>query len=241
MSAQRQLIVNADDFGQSPGTTRGILRAHDVGIVTSTSLMVRWPAAAEAVAAARTRQKLSVGLHIDLGEWRLQDSEWVPVYEVVPLEDVDAVAAEVKRQLDAFRRLVGREPTHLDSHQHVHRREPVRSVLVAVARELAVPLRHFAPQVRYCGDFYGQNERGEEIPGVLSVERLIEIIVSLPSGVTELACHPAYLDGLKTMYYGQRQQELSILCDSRLQDAIVANEVELCSFHELRLHVSSVG
>ena len=41
----RHLIVNADDFGQSAGINRGIIEAHEHGIVTSTSLMVRWPAA----------------------------------------------------------------------------------------------------------------------------------------------------------------------------------------------------
>jgi len=40
----RFLIVNADDFGQSPGINRGIIKAHADGIVTSVSLMVRWPA-----------------------------------------------------------------------------------------------------------------------------------------------------------------------------------------------------
>ena len=40
----RGLIVNADDFGLTAGITRGILRAHDEGIVTSTSLMVLRPA-----------------------------------------------------------------------------------------------------------------------------------------------------------------------------------------------------
>jgi len=50
---ERRLIVNADDFGQSPGINRGIMEAHERGIVTSVSLMVRWPAAVEAAAYAR--------------------------------------------------------------------------------------------------------------------------------------------------------------------------------------------
>jgi hypothetical protein len=48
MTAARYLIVNADDFGQSPGVNRGIIQGFDQGIVTSASLMVRWPAAAPA-------------------------------------------------------------------------------------------------------------------------------------------------------------------------------------------------
>lgn len=49
------LVVNADDFGRSPGVNRGVIRAHEHGIVTSATLMVRWPAAREAAEYARER------------------------------------------------------------------------------------------------------------------------------------------------------------------------------------------
>ena len=58
MEADKLLIVNADDFGQSPGISEGIVEAVDRGIVTSASLMVRWPDAGEAV--RRWRQKPAV-------------------------------------------------------------------------------------------------------------------------------------------------------------------------------------
>ena len=53
MAAKRYLIVNADDFGQSPGINRGVVEAHDRGIVTSASRAVRWPIPAEAAAIHR--------------------------------------------------------------------------------------------------------------------------------------------------------------------------------------------
>jgi len=62
MSAKRYLIVNADDLGHSSAVNRGVMRAHDHGIVTSASLMVRWPAAVEAAEYARNRPGLSLGL-----------------------------------------------------------------------------------------------------------------------------------------------------------------------------------
>src|SRR5919201_1887636 len=103
MAAKRYLIVNADDFGQSAGVNRGIIEAHERGIVTSASLMVRWPAATEAAAYARDHPELSLGLHLDLGEWAYRDGEWIALYQVV-CEDVrEAVAHEVTRQLMAFR------------------------------------------------------------------------------------------------------------------------------------------
>ena len=43
----RYLIVNADDLGASASVNRGILEAHERGIVTSASLMVDMPASEE--------------------------------------------------------------------------------------------------------------------------------------------------------------------------------------------------
>src|SRR5579884_3617535 len=83
----RHLIVNADDFGRSHGINRGVFVAHDQGIVTSASLMVRWPAATDAVNYARGAPGLSLGLHIDLAEWVHTPSGWRPVYEVVDNQD----------------------------------------------------------------------------------------------------------------------------------------------------------
>ena len=234
MAATCRLIVNADDFGQSPGVNRGILRGHDEGIVTSASLMVRWPAAADAALAARSRPRLSLGLHVDLGEWRLEEGEWVAVYGVVSLDDASAVRAEIGDQIEAFRRFVGQNPTHIDSHQHVHRREPARRVFAELARDLGVPLRHFARNVRYCGDFYGQDEGGATgAKEVLCAEHLNAILASLPPGVTELACHPAAVADLRTMYSHERLMELAVLCDERVRQTIASLGIELCSFHDV--------
>src|SRR5206468_10377269 len=77
MNHRRYLIVNADDLGYSHGVNRGILEAHSSGIVTSASLMVRWPATTDAVLAARDCPGLSLGLHLDLGEWACRNGQWV--------------------------------------------------------------------------------------------------------------------------------------------------------------------
>ncbi|MGB7948954.1 MAG: ChbG/HpnK family deacetylase, partial [Candidatus Binatia bacterium] len=68
MSGEKYLIVDADDFGQSPGINRGIIEAHDHGIVTTASLMTQWPGADEAAVYAKKHPELSVGLHLDLGD-----------------------------------------------------------------------------------------------------------------------------------------------------------------------------
>ena len=97
MADGRYLIVNADDFGQSPGVNRGVAAAHERGVVTSASLMVRWPAAAEAAEYARAHPELSVGLHLDLGEWAHRGGEWVCLYRVVPDGDAAGLADYLRR------------------------------------------------------------------------------------------------------------------------------------------------
>ena len=230
MNARRYLIVNADDFGQSHGVNRGIIEAHQRGIVSSASLMVRWPAAAEAASYGREHPEFSLGLHVDLDEWVFREGAWVRLYEVVPGNDAAAVKEEVQRQLAAFRRLVRKDPTHLDSHQHVHFRQPVQSIALAMATELGVPLRGCNPDVHYCGRFYGQTERGSPYPEGISVNGLLTILKDLPPGLTELGCHPGMADDLDTMYKAEREQEVKVLCDPRVRNAIVAMGIELCSF-----------
>ena len=233
MSAERVLIVNADDFGQSPGVNRGVIRAHEHGIVTSASLMVRWVAAEEAAEYARAHPELSVGLHLDLGEWRFADGDWRARYEVVDPDDAEAVAAEVARQIDAFHRLVGRRPTHLDSHQHVHREDPVRTALSRAGIRLGVPVRQVRGGICYRGEFYGQDGRGRANPHAITVEGLIRVIESLASGVSELGCHPGEADGLESTYGAERTAEVETLCDSRVTTAIGRLHVRLRSFAEV--------
>jgi predicted glycoside hydrolase/deacetylase ChbG (UPF0249 family) len=234
MTPRRYLIVNADDFGQSAGVNRGIIQAHEQGVVTSASLMVRWPAAAEAAAYSRERPRLSLGLHLDLGEWAYRDGAWVPLYRVVPADDGQAVSDEVSRQLSEFRRLAGKDPTHIDSHQHVHLREPVRSVLLEIARTGGVPLRHVSPEVSYCGEFYGQTAEGSPIPGRITADELIRILAALSPGFTELGCHPGTAIDLDTMYLTEREEEVKVLCDPRVRKAVIALGIELCSFSDVR-------
>jgi chitin disaccharide deacetylase len=236
MPAKRYLIVNADDFGLSAGVNRGVIEAHERGIVTSASLMVRRPAAAEAAAYARQHPAFSLGLHVDLGEWAYRDGEWAPLYEVVRRTDAAEVESEVLGQLAAFRRLVGRNPTHLDSHQHVHLREPARRALLEVARAIEVPLRHFSPAIRHCGSFYGQTVEGAPLPDAIGVGRLLAILAALPEGTTELVCHPGKLDDLETMYRSERAREVKTLCDPRVWLAIQELDVDLCSFADAIAH-----
>lgn len=227
---QKKLIVNADDFGQSQGVNLGIVQAHEKGIVTSASLMVRYPAAKEAVEYAKCNPALGIGLHVDLGEWFYKDGYWQPLYEVVDVENVKAVEDEVNNQLENFCKMMGRKPTHIDSHQHVHLRENIRPLFLAIAEKLNITLRRCSDKVKYCGDFYGQQTDGSPYHSAISVDGLLQIISKLNDDITELACHPGLCNDMITMYKAERQIEVNTLCDKHISEAIEKANIRLCSF-----------
>lgn len=226
----RELIVNADDFGRSPQINAGILRAHAAGIVTSASLMVRWPAARAAVDAARRYPRLGVGLHLDLGEWVFDGGRWDAAYEVVDLDDEEAVRREVETQVLRFRRLVARDPTHVDSHQHVHRGGCAARVAARLARELRVPLRGRADGIVHRGDFYGRTATGDPLHDAIGPDNLVALIETLPGGVTELSCHPGGPGCDDPAYGAERALEVRALTHPRVHAAVRRNAIVLRSF-----------
>jgi predicted glycoside hydrolase/deacetylase ChbG (UPF0249 family) len=221
----RDLIVNADDFGHSDQTNDGIIRAHEHGIVTSTSLMVRRSGARAAARYARATPSFSVGLHVDLGQWEYYDRE----ADEVRVDEQAPLGEEVSAQLELFRDLVGGDPTHIDSHHHVHRDEPTSTVVRELGARLGVPVRWQGP-ICYIGDYYGQGPRGVPLPDAISVTALVEIIHRLGSGVSELGCHPGLDVALESSYRLERLREVDVLCDPRVRRALEVAEVSLRGF-----------
>lgn len=209
----KYLIVNADDFGASRGVNRGVLEAHHDGIVTSASLFVDRPGGSEAAARAREVPGLSVGLHAELDRYR-----------------GGAIRTELEQQLRRFEELMGRPPTHLDSHHNIHRAPDVRPEFLAVASERRLLVRDFSV-VRYVSSFYGQLN-GRPNPQRISVEGLVHVLKTrLHDGVNELGCHPGYADEeLVSRYTTEREHELRTLCDPSVRDAIRNAGIVLVNF-----------
>ena len=230
MKFWRFLIVNADDFGLSPGVNRGVIEAHERGIVTSASMMTRQAAASEAASYGRDHPALDLGIHFEFGDWEYQNGSWVPRYALVSPDNPQAVTEEACRQLDLFRELLSRDPTHIDSHQHFHKREPFHSTLASFAAQLRVPLRGSAPHIHYCGAFYGQTAEGNPNREAITTEGLERILTALPAGTTELSCHPGLNVAPDNVYAIERGQEVMVLCDARIRVLIERLGIKLCSF-----------
>ncbi|HID86777.1 MAG TPA: carbohydrate deacetylase [Anaerolineae bacterium] len=150
----KKLIVNGDDFGRCPGVNRGIIEAHERGILTSTTLMVNMPAADEAFALAREHPDLGVGIHLVFTAGQpilppeqiptLVDEEGRFLGQRTWLADLDRadsneLRAELRAQIERFRER--RAPTHLDCHHFVHVYPPLFAILVELAAEYGLPMR----------------------------------------------------------------------------------------------------
>ncbi|MGC8560022.1 MAG: carbohydrate deacetylase [Phycisphaerae bacterium] len=233
-TSHRSLIVNADDFGISSGTNLGIIRAHRYGVVTSASLMVLRPAARDAASYAADDSHLSVGLHVELGEWNFAQKQWRPVHASVNPRDAASVGEELHRQLKMFKELMGRPPTHLDSHQHVHMSAEMLPVFRSVAADLGVVLRSCHPAVQYRGAFFGADENMAPRPDLVSSANLIRSIEQIPVGITEFGVHPGLDMALDSEYRDVRPAEVQALCAPEVRKMIDDSGIILTSFAQIK-------
>jgi predicted glycoside hydrolase/deacetylase ChbG (UPF0249 family) len=218
------IVVNGDDLGASPGVNRGIAEAHRRGPLTSASLMVNMPASQEAARLARDLPELSVGLHANLTD--------ISGQPLVDLKTGERCGAVLHEQMRSFRELMGRLPTHLDSHHNIHRNPRLLPYFLELADRYGLPLREHS-SVRYLSTFYGQwgGETHLEQISVHSLVRLLQIEIS--AGVTELSCHPGYRDPqLRSSYRMEREVELRSLCDPAVREFLSTRQIRLVNFGE---------
>jgi len=250
----RRLIVNADDFGRTPGVNGGTLEAHLSGIVTSATVMVLEPAAAEGIAQAlQQAPRLALGLHFTLTGGGAPASRAEEVGGLAPggrfRKNADALPAslpaqEIRRELEAqialLTRMAGRPPSHLDSHHHCSLHPSVQEVFAEVARERGLPVRAASREAlaalrsaglrtpdRFLDSFYGETATASHIRALLE---------ELPEGVSELMCHPGHADSqllAGSSYAKEREGEVRVLADPELRRFLEEREIELISFGEL--------
>ncbi|MBI2774089.1 MAG: ChbG/HpnK family deacetylase [Chloroflexi bacterium] len=252
----RRLIVNADDLGRAPGVDRGVLRAHRDGIVTSATFMANVPGAERTAMLARESPTLDLGIHLSITFGRpLSDALQVPsllrpdgTFHPRPSDIVgrgivtrDDVLRECRAQLSRARALLGRDPSHADTHHFVHDDPAVFEALVELAREHGLAVRHHTvaqrERLRAEGIRTPDHFRREfQFAGHIDVPALVGLISSLDDGVTELMCHPGEPDDEleRTSTYGrERPVELATLTHPDVRAALDDGGVTLASFADL--------
>jgi len=221
----RHVVFNADDFGASSGINRGVVEAHRSGVVTSASLMVTGRAVDEARGLAAENPALAVGLHWDV---------WGEDERGFDLGDAGAVRREIRRQLEHFHALMGRSPTHVDSHKHAHLDPLAFAIVSEEVAELGIPVRGDG-RVTFVGGFYAQWEWLKTELEHVSLAALHQILQhETPDAWTEVSCHPGYPSpDFTSVYLLEREAELATLCDPAVPTLLHEAGLVLASFGDV--------
>lgn len=165
--AERRIVVNADDYGLTPGVNAGILEAIAAGVVSSVSVMVNTPGFADGMRRLGGLERPpGVGLHLNLTVGApLSSAREVPTlvgrrggFLGLPVLAARAVSgavdpADVRRECEAqLARLrdAWPGPDHLDGHHHVHVLPGIREAAVSAATAADIPwVRHPAERLSF--------------------------------------------------------------------------------------------
>ncbi|MDU2495679.1 MAG: chitin disaccharide deacetylase [Klebsiella grimontii] len=251
---ERVLIVNADDFGLSRGQNYGIIEACKNGVVTSTTALVNGAAISHAAQLSRCVPELAVGMHfvLTLGEplsampgltregrlgkwiWQMAEEDSLPL---------DEIAHELGQQYQRFVELFGHEPTHIDSHHHVHMIAQIYPIVAAFAREKGVALRidrqlatlsGLAQDAARSSEGFASEFYGEGVSEALFLQTLD---ASIRRGETslEVMCHPAFVDNtiMGSAYCYPRLTELDVLTSESLKSAITERGYRLGTYRDV--------
>jgi len=257
----KRLIVNADDYGLTPGVSEGIRRASTEGIVRSTTAMMNQPSAArELETLLQDCPALGVGVHLTLtpGFPLLPAAQipslvspdgrfWGQEHFFAHPEDIAAeqALAEWHAQVQLFTQVTGRRPDHLDAHHHSAYASPaLLEALLSLARELDCPIRApmndsettrkllVASAVRH-PDALCLDFYGEQATAE-QLQLCLEHIADSKFEVWEIMAHPAVVDPLLwqvSSYTAARERELAILTNPEIAAFLSTQQISLASFN----------
>jgi predicted glycoside hydrolase/deacetylase ChbG (UPF0249 family) len=252
----KRLIINADDYNLTGGVSRGILKAYDQGVVTSTTVMINLPLDARAVKELRKRPGLGAGLHLNvtLGEpvsHRSQvrtllqpDGKFRRPAEYLQRAPSEGeIAREYEAQVGLFVKCFERKPDHLDTHHHLHDFLPFFRALARVARRWKIPVRrsrifqlgHYRQEVsvlRTTDYLFGNLEARH----IWRRDSFWGVAENLPDGTSEIGCHPAFCDRQLreiSSFRELREEELRLFSDRHLRREITSLGVELINFSHI--------
>ena len=248
----KRLLVTADDFGLTDGVCTGILQALSEGIVTSTSALVCDPDSRRRLANWRDALTGRAGVHLQLTDGRpVCDPEEIAslvtangafprLPDGIGAIDADDLRREWHAQVSASLQSI--EPTHVDTHHHVHSNATAFEVYCEIARCYDLAARSFTAEMTRelrarglrCADHSADWDGA-------SPDSLLETISRLFAGgesVAEIVCHPAHHDDALdqcSLYAGPRARELEVLCATTLRRTLSDRGIALASATILRV------
>ncbi len=132
----KKITLCADDFGLNASVNQGILNLIDQGKLDATSCMTTmplWPEAGQEL--KKRRHQVQCGLHLNFTENTGRGlGQLMRQAFLHQLKSADLIEA-IKRQIDAFKVVMGDLPDFIDGHQHVHQLPQIRCALLTVYAE----------------------------------------------------------------------------------------------------------
>lgn len=136
-SGSRTICICVDDFGLHEGVNDAALRLAAMERVHAIGCLVGAPAwtVGSRLLWRLDADGLDVGLHLDFTECPLlpgsrRPLRWLVAASLARRLDRPGLRAEIRAQLDAFERVLGRGPAFVDGHQHVHQLPVLRGELL---------------------------------------------------------------------------------------------------------------
>ena len=254
-----RVVINADDFGLTEGVCRGIVKAIHAGGVTATTAMVCVPGAAERLRRWSSEIEEHIGAHLQLtGGAPILPPRRVPSLvgddgkfparrRQINAPRIEEVLAEWQAQIEYLLRS-GIQPTHLDSHHHVHGLPEAFPAFCELAKRYSLPARSLHADMTRALHAAGVACVNQTLTswygGELSVKSLVRVLEEGTHAYPrtenfELMCHPGLADeNLPSLsrYVSEREVELSVLCDAHLQ-----HELAVAGFQLSRMRFPSKG
>lgn len=260
----KKVIINADDFGMSEAVNYGVIKSYTEGVVSSVSLIVNLPTSEHAVMLAKNYPDMFIGQHTNfvLGK-PCSNPSTIPtlvdengnfyrshVYRSGKKKFFyEDIKKETIAQMNQFKSLMGFYPEHIEG--HAVESEVINQVFIDIAIEFNIHyslLSNSRAAERNSESNYLEIINPE--PSIYSqiINRGVTIenfisddfgILKIPENkIMELHFHPGYIDEFvlrNSSLTLPRCRDLATLCDPRLKEWFLKNEIELISFKDIKL------
>ena len=265
------LIVHADDLGMAHSINRASIKGLETGLVSSASIMIPCPWLPEIADYAKKHPEADLGLHLTLtSEWSL--FRWGPILarERVPslldsngyfyLTESEAAAhidvkdaeAEIRAQI-ARAKLLGIQPTHLDSHMGtLYQTQALFETLFRVAHDNKLLIRvskEWFTEAPFLPSLLGPDDI--VMNTIISIEPNVtaegwskfyaDAIKNLQPGITEMIVHLAYDDEeMRGVTFDHpnwgsewRQRDFDFVTSEGFRKLLQENNVKLVTWREI--------
>lgn len=242
----KQIIINVDDFGLTPGVNQAVFELNQIGVVKSTTAIVNSPYFECDIQKAIERPTLGVGLHLTIDLFKAEiyhpslcddDNNFhqAQTHDLNRSLDSEVVYQEWKAQVEKFIKITGIKPTHLDSHHHAHiLNHDANIAITMLANEYQLPVRQFqTSDYKSCctSDFYDQ---GVTLQNLCAQ---IKELLATDNNYLEIMAHPAIVDQQLldvTSYNTLREVEYEILASKEFELYLNENEIAICNYADKR-------